>query len=66
MPNPYVRANVWQLALDDPIITAYADAVAAMQAKAPTDPTSWAYQAAIHGTLAASPLPQWNQCRHGT
>lgn len=66
MPNPYVRENAWFLAADNPIITAYADAVAAMQAKASTDPTSWDYQAAIHGTLAASPLPQWNQCRHGT
>ena len=66
MPNPYVRADVWTLTENDPIITAYASAVAAMQAKSPTDPTSWSYQAAIHGTLATSPLPQWNQCRHGT
>jgi tyrosinase len=66
MPQPFVRVDVWSLAANDPVITAYADAVAAMQAKPPSDPTGWAYQAAIHGTHAASPLAQWNQCRHGT
>ena len=66
MAQPFVRTDVWSLAADDPIITAYADAVAAMQKKPATDPTSWAYQAAIHGSHAASPLPQWNQCRHGS
>jgi tyrosinase len=62
----YERVNVWGLKDDDPIITAYADAVAAMQKKSETDPTSWAYQAAIHGTYATPPLPLWNQCRHGS
>ncbi len=66
MTQPFVRANVWSLAKDDAIVTAYADAVAVVQAKPATDPTSWAYQAAIHGTYATSPLAQWNQCRHGT
>jgi tyrosinase len=56
---------VWALSENDPIITAYADAVAAMQAKPASDPTSWAYQANIHGTvLSGSPL--WNQCQHGS
>jgi tyrosinase len=62
---PFIRLDVWTLAPNDPTITAYADAVAAMQAKTSSDPTSWAYQAAIHGTTVASPLPQFNQCRHG-
>jgi tyrosinase len=66
MPDPFVRVDVWSLADNDPIITAYADAVAAMKLKPATDPTSWSYQAAIHGTQVASPLPQWNQCRHGS
>ena len=55
MPD-FVRVDVWTLAEDDPIITAYADAVAAMQAKPDSDPTSWAFQAAMHGSLAAAPL----------
>ncbi|HEX8095190.1 tyrosinase family protein [Jatrophihabitans sp.] len=61
-----MRVDVWTLAEDDPVITAYADAVAAMKAKPESDPTSWAYQAAIHGTYSVPPLPQWNQCRHGS
>ncbi len=66
MPQPFIRADIWTLAEDDPIVTAYAGAVAAMQAKDPDDPAGWAYQAAIHGTHSASPLAQWNQCRHGS
>jgi tyrosinase len=62
---PFIRVDVWTLAATDPIITAYADAVAAMGAKPSTDPTSWAYQAAIHGSTAAPSLPLYNQCRHG-
>ncbi|HEX4306199.1 MAG TPA: tyrosinase family protein [Solirubrobacterales bacterium] len=30
------------------------------------DPTSWWYQAAVHGTHAANPLKEWNQCTHFT
>ena len=65
MTNPFVRADVWSLAANDPVITAYAQAVAAMQAKDPSDPTGWAYQAAMHGTQASSPpTPPANQCQH--
>ncbi len=55
MAQPFVRVDVWTLPAADPILTAYADAVAAMKAKPATDPTSWAYQAAIHGTDGGSP-----------
>jgi hypothetical protein len=41
MTDPFVRVDVWTLAEDDPIITAYADTVAAMMAKPISDPTSW-------------------------
>jgi tyrosinase len=65
MTNSYVRVDVWSLAPNDPIITAYADAVKAMKAKDPSDPTSWAYQAAMHGTEDSSPpSPPANQCQH--
>jgi Common central domain of tyrosinase len=64
--DPYLRKDVWMLPPDDPIITAYAGAVASMKAKPANDPTSWSYQAAIHGTYASSPLPEWNQCKHGS
>lgn len=61
----FVRRDVWSLDSDDEILTAYGDAVAAMKAKPHSDPTSWSYQAAIHGSLAAQMLPAYNQCRHG-
>jgi tyrosinase len=66
MPQLYVRSDVWSLKPDDPVITFYATAVAAMQAKPATDPTSWSYQAAIHGTYATPLQDLWNECRHGT
>lgn len=66
MAPPFVRVDVWSLTDNDPIITAFADAVAAMQAKAANDPTSWSFQAAIHGTQAAPASPLWNECRHQT
>ena len=37
-----------------------------MQALPYTNPCSWAYQAAIHGTSLAGNLPGWNTCQHGT
>lgn len=66
MPGPFVRDDVWALPEDDPIITAYAGAVASMQAKSVTDPTSWAYQANIHGTTTSSGPSQWNNCQHAS
>jgi len=62
---PFVRVDVWSLPPNDPTLTYYADAVRAMQAKPQSDPTSWAYQAAIHGKDDPAPLPLWNECRHG-
>jgi tyrosinase len=41
----------------------YADAVATMKGRDPDDPTSWAYQAAIHGTHS-TPASLQNQCEH--
>src|SRR4051794_32404013 len=62
----FVRVDVWSLAPNHHIITDYEGAVAAMKAKPPSDPTSWAFQAAIHGSLSNSPSASWNQCRHGS
>jgi hypothetical protein len=69
MTDLYVRADVWDLAPNDPVITAYAGAVAAMQARNsnPSDPTSWAFQAAMHGLQNGSPpTPPANQCQHAS
>jgi tyrosinase len=66
MAHVFTRRDIWSLDPDDPVVTAYGDAVASMQAKPTHDPTSWTYQAAIHGTHAAHVRATWNQCRHGS
>ncbi len=49
----------------DPTLVWYERAVAAMQRRPVSDVTSWAYQAAIHGTLRRSRRKSWNSCEHG-
>lgn len=63
---PFVRREIWSLPPDDPIVVAYGRAVAHMRERADSDPTSWSYQAAMHGTEATASRPLWNQCQHGT
>lgn len=62
----YVRREIWSLQRDDPVVSAYAHAVQTMRERPEDDPTSWAYQAAIHGTYATPSRAQWNECQHGT
>lgn len=62
----FVRQNIYDLAPDDPIVTGYQKAIKHMQSLPETDPTSWAYQSAIHGTNASGNQPGWNQCQHGS
>lgn len=38
--------------------------IAKMKSLPYTDPTSWTYQAAIHGTIKRDLLPGWNSCVH--
>ena len=64
--NPYVRREVWSLADDDPTLAEYGAAITLMRKRASSDRTSWSYQAAIHGTHAPSPQPEWNSCEHQT
>lgn len=61
-----VRRNVGHMDASDPILKSYRTAITAMQALAPTNPLSWTYQAAIHGTLATPVQTAWNTCEHGT
>jgi tyrosinase len=37
-----------------------------MKGRSDNDPTSWTYQAAMHGTHASATEPLWNGCQHGT
>ena len=61
----FVRRNVGGMNAFDPVIIAYRKAVAAMHALPASDPRSWTYQAAIHGTIAGPPQTAWNTCQHG-
>lgn len=65
----FVRRDVWTLqsaAPWDPMTIAYAKAVRRMQARPASDPTSWAFQAAIHATFRAPAHPLWNGCQHAS
>jgi tyrosinase len=61
----YVRPNIGKLDPAGPEIAAFRAGVAAMKARASTDPTSWTYQANIHGTYDAGNLEAWDTCQHG-
>lgn len=63
---PLVRRDVGALTGADPILAGYAKAIAAMKALPATNPLSWSYQAAIHGTTTFGALTAWNTCEHGT
>src|SRR5437764_5357226 len=72
------RRDVAKLATWDDTLLWYAKAVTAMQARPINDPTSWRYQAAIHGfepslIRPGDQLPTpgqqstyWLQCQHGS
>jgi Common central domain of tyrosinase/Protein of unknown function (DUF_B2219) len=47
-------------------LAAFKNGVAVMKSRPATDPTSWAYQAAIHGTTATPVQTAWNTCQHNT
>src|SRR5579872_5501945 len=79
VPPPIrVRRNVVTLPANDPIVTFYGSAIAAMRLKPMSDPLSWRYQAAIHDYVRsedpfaqASDLPFpadsttfWRNCEH--
>ena len=58
-----VRPNINTLTAAQ--LTALRAGVTAMQARPISDPTSWAYQAAMHGSNAAPPANSlWNNCQH--
>ncbi|WP_198153651.1 tyrosinase family protein [Catenuloplanes japonicus] len=62
-----IRRDAWDLDTWDPTLLHYARAVRAMQSRPISDPTSWAYQAAVHGRTGATPSgADWNLCQHGS
>ena len=63
-PKVMIRKNIYTWATNGPEMTAYKKGIAAMKSRAATDPTSWSYQAAIHGTIKEPEKEAWNQCQH--
>lgn len=75
---PRVRRSVWQLSNPSPELEWYARAVAEMRRRPFQDPTSWAFQGAVHGysqnrapwpSLVSPPrpnFPDWERCQHQT
>ncbi len=59
---PALRRNASSMAENDPILKGYRKAITAMRALPDTDPCSWFYQAAIHGTFDGRGLTAWNTC----
>ncbi|HEX8527385.1 tyrosinase family protein [Allosphingosinicella sp.] len=60
--GPTVRRNASSMAANDPILRGYRRAIRAMRALPDTNPCSWFYQAAIHGTNDPRNLLSWNTC----
>jgi len=59
-PAVMVRKSVYSLTPAE--ITSIKTGITAMKALPYTNPTSWLYQAAIHGTTLPDGLPSWNTC----
>lgn len=59
-PVVLTRKNVYSLTPAE--ITSIKTGISNMKALPYTDPTSWLYQAAIHGTTLPDGLPSWNTC----
>jgi len=60
--GPTIRRNASTMTASDPILVGYRRAIQRMRALADTNPCSWFYQAAIHGTLDPRNLQSWNTC----
>ncbi len=68
----FIRRDIWKLEESaasppwDDYSLAYAQAVGKMKERGSDDPTSWSYQAAMHGTYRVQTDPLWNGCQHGS
>ena len=59
----FVRPNI--ASLDANGIAAFRQGVQVMKSRPASDPTSWLYQANIHGSYDTPALEAWNSCQHG-
>jgi Common central domain of tyrosinase/Polyphenol oxidase middle domain len=62
--DPRVRVNIADLTAAQ--LATLRAGVAAMAARPTSDPTSWRFQANIHGTTGPRTNPLWKRCEHGT
>ena len=62
----YVRPNIGKLDPNGPEIAALRKGVEVMKSRPASDPTSWLYQANMHGTYDEPALEAWNSCQHGS
>ncbi|HEX5712785.1 MAG TPA: tyrosinase family protein [Solirubrobacterales bacterium] len=65
MAEVFVRRNAWDPEAGE-ILRWYATGVGAMKERDPENPTSWTYQAAMHGSSVEPAQPLWNECKHGS
>lgn len=75
-PTAFVRMDINSYAPDSAFITSFRTGVQTMMSRPVTDPTSWGYQANIHGIAGAGSncaanssgpaLPSWATCQHGS
>jgi tyrosinase len=68
MADRFVRQDIWTLEQQPwhPVTMAYALAVREMRRRDAENPTSWAYQTAVHWTDMRNPGPFRDQCQHNT
>lgn len=62
--QPLVRRNI--ASFSDADIALLRAAIQTMQSRPVSDPTSWLYQANIHGTTESPLRPAWRTCQHGS
>jgi tyrosinase-like protein/polyphenol oxidase-like protein len=60
----YTRKNIKNFTAAE--LTALKNGVQVMKSRPQNDPTSWLYQANIHGTFTTPVQPAWNSCKHWT
>ncbi|HEX8210048.1 MAG TPA: tyrosinase family protein [Longimicrobium sp.] len=60
---PFVRRNINTFSAAQ--LASLRNGIAVMKGRPPNNPTSWLYQANIHGTYDTPVLPVWNTCQHG-
>ena len=63
-PAPFIRRSIKGMTAADPTISGWVAGINAMKALPATDPRSWTYQAAIHGTYDLPLKTAWFTCQH--